>query len=94
MIKITGMDKLKRKTDELGRFSRDIDGHVGEVSYDPSDPGSIERAIQTMEAMIDEKSAPYASNDWIQSLAARSKEHFRAGILEQAAAKRLGGTAS
>lgn len=93
MIKITGLDKLSRSLDELSQFSKDIDGHIGEVRFSPHDPSDIQRAIAEMEAMIDERSASYSRNEHVQNIASELKERYRQAILEKAAAKRLEGDA-
>ena len=89
MVKVTGLDKLSRKLDELSKFARDIDGHLGEVTFSPSDPGDIERAVAEMEAMVDERAAGYSRNDAVQNIAAEMKERYRQAILDKAAASRL-----
>lgn len=91
MIKITGLDKLSRSLDELSKFAEEIDGHIGEVQFNPRDPTDIERAIAEMERMIDERSASYGRNEYVQNIATEMKERYRQAILEKAAAKRLEG---
>lgn len=88
-MKITGLDKLTRKMDELSKFANDIDGHLGQVKFDPSDPGDIERAIAEMETMVDQRASSYGRNDAVQNIADQMKESYRRAILEKAAAKRL-----
>lgn len=39
MIKITGLDKLTRKMDQLAKFAKEVDGELATVSFDPTDPG-------------------------------------------------------
>lgn len=90
-MKITGLDKLSRKMDELSKFAKDIDGHLGEVKFDPSDPGDIERAIAEMEAMVDQKASSYSRNDAVQNIADTMKEKYRQAILDKAADSRLEG---
>ncbi len=89
MIKVTGLDNLSRKLDELSKFAKDIDGHLGEVKFNPNDPGDIERAIAEMEAMVDERAVSYSRNDAVQNIAAEMKERYRQAILDKAAASRL-----
>lgn len=90
-MKITGLDKLSRKMDELSKFGSDIDGRLGEVSFDPNDPGDIERAIAEMESMVDERASSYPRNDAIQNIAGQMKEKYRQAILNKAEASRLEG---
>ena len=49
-MKITSLDKLTKNMEELSKFAGEIDGHLGEVKFDPNDPVDIERAISEMEA--------------------------------------------
>lgn len=89
MVKITGLDKLSRNLDELSKFAKEIDGHLGEVKFNPNDPGDIERAIVEMEGMVDERASAYSHNDAVQNIASQMKESYRRAILEKAAATRL-----
>jgi len=90
MIKITGLDELSKKTDQLAKFAEEIDGELANVQFDPNDPASIEAAIQEVSDAIEDKSKSYGRNDWIQNLAEQLKENGRLAILEKAAAARLG----
>ena len=91
MFKITGLDKLTKKTDQLSKFAEEIDGELASVSFDPTDPSSIEAAIQQAHDAIDEKAEGYQQNDWIEALVEQLKERAREQILESAAAARLEG---
>src|ERR1022692_255596 len=107
MIEISGRDKLSRDMDEAQEVLSLLDGELGTVSFNPSEPASIEAAIQQAESMIDDRLAAYSSNPIIgpmidDRLAAYSsnpiigpmidglKEQYRNGIIERAAAARLG----
>lgn len=89
MAKFKGLEGLSKKMDQMARFVEELDGVITTVSFDPHDPGSIDRAIAKMEAGIDAKAASYGSNDWVGKIVTQTKEHFRARILEKAAQKRL-----
>lgn len=89
-MKIKGLDAIMKKTEQLSKFAREIDGELASVSFDPSDPGSIEAALQQVNDAIDEKTRSYERNDWIQNLAAQLKEQARGSILEKAATARMG----
>lgn len=93
MIKITGLDQLTKKTEQLSKFAQEIDGDLANVSFDPTDPVSIEAAIQEAHDAIDEKAEGYERNDWVEALVEQLKEHTREQILERAAAARLEGDA-
>jgi hypothetical protein len=88
-MKITGLDKLSKQLDDAQKALQGLDGELGRVSFDPSDPGSIEVAIKQAESIIDERAGRYASNPIIAPLIDGMKQHFRSGILERAATARL-----
>ena len=48
-MKITGLDKLIKHFDYAQKAMEGIDGEIGHVSFDPTDPASIELAIRDME---------------------------------------------
>ena len=79
-MKITGLDKLARQTDELARFAKAIDGNLVTVNFDPNDQASVQRAIRQMEAAVDAKATPFRSNALVMNLAAQTKEKFRHAI--------------
>lgn len=90
-MKIQGLDKLNRTLSDAQKALSEIDGEIGTVSFDPSDPASIEAAIQDVEKMVDERLGSYASNPIIAPLIDGMKERYREGILDRAAAARLEG---
>lgn len=89
MIKITGLNELSKKIDDMAKFTKELDGEICKVSFDADDPGSIDRAIVQVEGVIDAKAAAYRSNDWIDSVASKAKESLRSQILEKAAQARM-----
>lgn len=91
MIKITGLDKLARKMEQLAKFAEEVDGDLATVTFDPTDPGSIEAAVSEMEAAIDQKAVSYQGNDMVADLVEQMKANLRDQILEKAAAARLKG---
>lgn len=86
---LKGLDKLQRQLKEAQEILKDLDGDLCTVNFDPSDPSSIEEAVQQVETVIDERIGRYASNPIIEPLAAEMKERYRAEILERASAARL-----
>ena len=52
MFKITGLDALTKKMDQLASFAEEVDGELATVSFDPTDPSSIETAISEMEGRL------------------------------------------
>jgi hypothetical protein len=91
MFKLTGLDKLTGQLDEAQKALAEIDGKLGDVSFNPHDPTSIEGAMQSVDAMIDERLGAYSSNPIIGPLATAMKEKYRQAILDRAAAARLEG---
>lgn len=89
MLKIKGLDKLTRELDQLQKALAEVDGELGNVSFNPNDPASIEAAIVASEQMIDDRLGSYASNSTVRSIAADMKEKIREGIIERAAQARL-----
>lgn len=88
-MKFTGLDAITKKMDQLAKFAGDLDGDIANVSFDPQDPASIDRAIQEVNAAVDAKAASYGRNDWVENAATELKEQAREAILERAAAARL-----
>ncbi|MCP1247262.1 hypothetical protein NKW54_15215 [Acetobacter cerevisiae] len=91
MFKITGLDKLTREMDQLAKFATEVDGELASVSFDPTDPSSIETAISEMEAAIHQKAVSYEGNNMVVNLVEQMKANLREQILEKAAAARLEG---
>jgi hypothetical protein len=91
MLKISGLDRLTKTLEEAAKAFEGIDGELGSVSFDPSDPGSIETAITEIARIVDEKLGDYGSNPIVAQMADGMKEAYRQGILEKAAAARLEG---
>jgi len=89
-VKITGLDKLTKQFDDAQKALAALDGELGSVRFNPHDPGSIESAIQEVEAMIDARVGEYASNPIIGQLIGGLKERYRQGILDRAAEARMG----
>ncbi|GAN69583.1 hypothetical protein [Acetobacter orleanensis] len=77
MFKITGLDKLTREMAQLAKFATEVDGELASVSFDPTDPGSIETAISEMEAAIDQKAASYEGNNMVVNLVEQIKANLR-----------------
>lgn len=89
MFKISGLDQLSRQLTDVKKAFENLDGELGTVSIDPDDPASIEAAIQIIEAIIDERLGPYASNPIIAPLAQSMKEKYRESIVDRATAARI-----
>ncbi|MFJ5295629.1 hypothetical protein ACIQAL_03755 [Pseudomonas sp. NPDC088368] len=86
---LKGLDQLQRQLKEAEAVLKALDGDLCTVNFDPTDPASIEEAVQQVEAVIDERIGRYASNPIIEPLAVEMKERYRSEILERASAARL-----
>lgn len=91
MFKMTGLDKLTNKLDQLQRMIGQLDGEIGTVTFDPHDPASIESAISNIEALIDQKVGDYSSNAMAVSIIESLKDTYRQSILDKAAEARATG---
>jgi hypothetical protein len=89
MARISGLDAFRRTIDDARTALRDLDGRLGEVTFDPSDPESIEAAIRESERMIDERVSRHGGNPIIAPLVEQAKARFRQSIVDKAAAARL-----
>lgn len=90
-MRITGLDALSRKFQELEKAVAGLDGDIARVSFDPHDPQSIEHAIQDVNSAVDEKIHGYGDNEIVVNIAEALKESYRSAILERAASARLSG---
>lgn len=91
MFKITGLDALTKKMDQLARFAEEVNSELATVAFDPTDPSSIEAAISEMEVAIDQKVVSYEGNYMEANLVEQMKASLREQILDKAAAARLEG---
>jgi hypothetical protein len=89
MFKITGLDQLTKQLDQAQAALNELEGDLGEVNFDPHDPGSIESAIQKVNGVLDAKVAAWADNPLVAQVVEGMKEQYREAILERAAAARL-----
>ena len=80
---IKGLDALHRTLDDAKRALAALEGQFGSVRFVPSDAESVQGAIASLEAMIDEKLLPFRGNAIVESLIPQLKEKYRAGILER-----------
>jgi hypothetical protein len=81
-VKITRGDKFQKELAELSSAMASLDGEVAQLRFTPSDPASVQRAIEEMEAAVDRKAAAYSSNPMVVKIAEASKEAFRKKIQE------------
>lgn len=89
-MKIKGLGQLANQLKELKKFTQEIDGSLGEVSFNPFDAESIEQAIVNIEDLINQKAQYYSSNVLIIDLIVNLKESCRQQIIDKATEARLG----
>lgn len=89
MSRTAGIDEFVKELEDARNALEAMDGEVGEASFNPNDPASIEEAIHKMERLVDERVGSYASNPIIGPMAEAIKNQHREFILEQAAVARL-----
>ena len=88
-MRVEGLNGLVRNLDGLQRALEDLDGDIANLSFDPHDPESIERAIQQLCSSVDEKVSGYAHNETVMNIADELKDAGRNTIIERAAVARL-----
>jgi len=57
MVNITGLDQLTKQLEQAQQAIDELDGELATVSFDPSDPASIDAAIQQANASVEAKVA-------------------------------------
>ena len=94
MSNISGFDELARTFEEAQKAIGSLDGEIGQVSFDPEDPSSIEAAILSINSMIDARVEGYEGNPLVEPLVDGMKETYRDEILKRAAVLREAGDQS
>jgi hypothetical protein len=79
-IKLDGMSEVTRNMEQLKRA---LDGAVARLSFDPSKPQDVERAIREIEMKVDLKMAPYISSPGVREIASNLKNECRKAILQK-----------
>ena len=82
--KIEGLDQLDKTLNEVSRAVQSLNGEIGAVRFNPSDPNDVERAICEAQGMVDAKLSPYKLNPWVSKISDGLKEKIRQGILDKA----------
>ena len=84
-IKLTGLSEVTRNMEALKRA---LDGAVEKASFEPHNPGDVERAIREIGMKVDLKLAPYMTSPGVGEIATGLKEEYRKAILRKAEAAR------
>jgi hypothetical protein len=80
-IKLTGLSEVTRNMEALKRA---LDGAVEKASFDPHNPGDVERAVREITMKIDLKLAPYMTSPGVREIASSLKAEYRKAILSKA----------
>jgi len=79
-IKLDGVSEVTRNMEQLKRA---LDATVTGLSFDPSKPQDVERAIREIEMKVDLKMAPYISSPGVREIASNLKNECRKAILQK-----------
>lgn len=89
-MKLTaGFDDAIKKLKDVEAFTEGLNGHLDRLSFEATDPSSIEQAIQQAGDVIDSHASRYPRNQWVEAAAASFKEQIRAAVIAKAQASRL-----
>lgn len=89
-MKLTaGFDDAIKKLKDVEKFTEGLNGHLDRLSFEATDPSSIEQAIRQAEDVIDSHAARYPRNQWVEAAAASFKEQVRTVVITKAQAFRL-----
>ncbi len=83
-FEIKGLDQLQRGLREASDALKVLDGTIGSVHFNPSDPASVDAAVAEVNAMVDKRVAPWKDNQLVKQVASGLKERYAAGIRERA----------
>jgi len=82
-FEIKGLDALQRQLTEAQRAFDALEGELGTVAIDGSDPASIETAIAQMEQSVDERIDAYRGNNLVAKVGSDIKERYAAAIRQR-----------
>jgi hypothetical protein len=80
MFKITGFEKVQKELQEMQRAAQALDGEIAQISFNPDDPESVERAVHEMEQAVDAKAASYSHNAMVKAFIPEAKKAFEKRI--------------
>lgn len=88
-MKLTGFDDAIKNLKDVEKFTEGLNGHLDSLSFEATDPASIEQAIQQASDVIDSHAARYPRNQFVEAAAASFKEQIRSVVIEKAQKSRL-----
>ena len=81
--KIEGLSQLTRQLEEASRAFKSLGGELKQVTLEPGNRASVQAAIQQVEAIIDQKAAPYLGNELVESMVQQLKKRYRDEIIRR-----------
>jgi hypothetical protein len=81
MVEVKGLHELHRNLEELQLALESLHGTIAEIPINPSDPASVEKAVEQMEAAVDRKVAPYGNNKMVAVVIRAAKDEYRKALL-------------
>jgi hypothetical protein len=81
--KIEGLGQLTRQLEEASRVFKSLGGELEQVTLEPGNQASVAMAIQQVEAIIDQKAAPYHGNELVDSMVQQLKKRYRDEIIRR-----------
>jgi hypothetical protein len=79
-----GDEQGQRELADVRQFIASINDQIQTIKIDPSYPGSAERGLRDIEALVDSRAERYKGNALIEKVAAEIKAKYRAAILSKA----------
>ncbi|SAL05937.1 hypothetical protein AWB78_07786 [Caballeronia calidae] len=81
--KIEGLDSLTRQLEEASRAFKSLGGELEQVNLERGNQQSVQAAIEQVEAIIDQKAAPYWGNELVESMVQQLKKRYREEIIRR-----------
>jgi hypothetical protein len=73
----------QRDLTDVRQFIASINDQIQTIKIDPSHPGSIERGVRDIEALVDSRTERYKGNALIEKIAAEIKAKYRAAMMSK-----------
>lgn len=80
---IEGLNQLTRQLEEASRVFKSLGGELEQIALEPGNQASVQAAIQQVEAIIDQKAAPYRGNELVDSMVQQLKKRYRDEIIRR-----------
>jgi hypothetical protein len=88
MFRITGLDELTSQFEAVTEATKQLNGTLCEVRFNPSDPAQVQDAIRKIERAVDERLSEFPNNPLVRQLATGIKQKFKEEILKRASEAR------